>query len=463
MPEESRNLREDLDVRANVYAAPMTVRRGDALVVALVAALAQLTYFRAVPVIVWPDSVRYVNLGDGFFRALATGQWDLWTTPAYPLFVWLVTRVVHTVEIVILAQHVLAIVSCVFMLMIGQALLGRWAALAGALLVALDPARHYYAQALLSESLGEFLIVAGFVALVAAMQVAAPAFLGWRALVGLVLGLAALVRPNLALAIAVAAATPLVPQGATRRAAWMIAGALVTLVTAFLALLPWLAYNAHRGEFGLSLNSGYIIHTYASAIGFPEDADTARLIKGAHSVEVDRELRRKVPERFLGAPLAYVPAVLDTTIALIVPVRPRGDVAPVIGTCEYAGGESIAFVLPPPVRGPISWWRCGLHRLGVPLFALLTSAGWLGLMLWSVDSLRRRRYDLAALGLLPLVVIFAHAFALLWNTRFAFPCEALALGLGLPAGLSVALRGWRGRHWPAGSVHHHQHGQVQPD
>jgi hypothetical protein len=61
-------------------------------------------------------------------------------------------------------------------------------------------------------------------------------------------------------------------------------------------------------------------------------------------------------------------------------------------------------------------------------------------MLWSVDSLRDRRYDLAALTLFPLVVIFAHAFFLLWNTRFAFPCEALALGLGLPAGLSIVVR-----------------------
>ena len=179
----------------------------------------------------------------------------------------------------------------------------------GALLVALDPMRHYYAQALLSESLAEFLIVAGFVALVAAMQVAAPAFLGWRALLGLLLGVAALVRPALAPAIAVAAATPLVPQRVTRRAPWMVAGALVTLVTAFLALLPWLSYNAHRGEFGLSLNSGYIIHDYASAIGFPEDADTERLMKGAHSVEVDRELRRKVPGRFLERPLPTCAAV----------------------------------------------------------------------------------------------------------------------------------------------------------
>ena len=61
-------------------------------------------------------------------------------------------------------------------------------------------------------------------------------------------------------------------------------------------------------------------------------------------------------------------------------------------------------------------------------------------MVWSIDSLRCGRYDLAGLGLLPLVVIAAHALTLLWNTRFAFPCEALALGIGLPAGLAV---GWR--------------------
>ena len=418
----------------------MTVRRGDALVVALVAALAQLTYFRAVPVIVWPDSARYVNLGDGLFRALTTGQWDFFTPPGYPLFVWLLTRVVHTVEMVVLAQHILAIITCVLVLMIGQTLLGRWAGLVGALLVALDPMRHYYAQALLSESLAEFLVVAGFVALVAAMQVATPAFLGLRALLGLLLGVAALVRPALAPAIAVAAATPLVPQRVTRRAPWMVAGALVTVVTAFLTLLPGLAYNAHRGEFGLSLYSGYVINAYANAIGFSEDADTERLMKGTHSVEVDRELRRKVPGRFLGAPLAYTTAVLDTTIALIVPVRPRGDVAPAIATCGSVDAEGITFLLPAPVRGPISRWRCGLHRISVPFFALLISVGWLGLMLWSVDSLRRRRYDLAALSLFPLSVIFAHALFLLWNTRFAFPCEALALGLGLPAGLSVAFR-----------------------
>lgn len=422
------------------------VRRGHALVVALVAALAQLTYFRAVPVIVWPDSVRYVNLGEGFFRILEAGQWDLWTTPGYPLFVWLLTRVVHTVEIVILSQHILAIVTCMLVLMIGHALVGRRAGMVGALLVALDPMRHYYAQALLSESLAEFLIVAGFVSLVAAMQMARfPGFLGWRALVGLLLGLAALVRPNLAPAIAMAAATPLVPREAIRRAPWIVAGACATSVTAFLALLPWLSYNAHRGEFGLALNSGYNIHAYANDIGFPVDADIERLMKGAHSIEVDRELRRMVAGRFLAAPLDYVPAVLETTIALLVPVRPLGDVAPVIAVCDYAGSESITFALPPPVRTPISSSRCRVHRLAVPLFALLISAGWLGLMLWGVDSLRRRRFDLAALALFPLVVIALHTLGLLWNTRFAFPCEALALGLGLPAGLSIASRGLSSR------------------
>ena len=43
----------------------MMVRRRDVLTVLLVAAIAHLTYFRAVPAIVWPDSARYADLGDG--------------------------------------------------------------------------------------------------------------------------------------------------------------------------------------------------------------------------------------------------------------------------------------------------------------------------------------------------------------------------------------------------------------
>ena len=423
----------------------MTVRVRDSLIVVLVAALAHLTYFRAVPAIVWPDSVRYVNLGDGFFGALATGQWDLFTTPGYPLFVWLLTRVRRGVDIVILGQQILAVATCVLVLMVGQGLLGRRAGLVGALLVALDPVRHYYAQAVLSESLAEFLIVAGFAALVAAMRVTAPPFLGWRAMAGLLLGLAALVRPGLAPAIAVAAATPLAPQRAVQGAPWIVAGAVVTLGAAFLVLLPWLSYNAHRGEFALGLSAGWNIHVFANELRIPAESDTERLLKGAHSVEGDRELRRMVPGRFLGAPLAYVQGVLKTTIILIVPVRPRGDVASAIAACEYPGPESFAFALPPPARTPISWWRCRLHRIALPFFAILISAGWLGLLLWSIDSLQRCRYDLVALGLLPLVVIAAHALTLLCNARYAFPSEVLALGLGLPAGFIAASR-WLGDH-----------------
>ena len=94
----------------------------------------------------------------------------------------------------------------------------------------------------------------------------------------------------------------------------------------------------------------------------------------------------------------------------------------------------------PGSSAPSPGGAAGCTGLSCRSSRFLISAGWLGLMLWCVDSLRRRCYDLAVLSLVPLVVIFAHSFFLLWNTQFAFPCEALALGLGLPAGLSVALR-----------------------
>jgi 4-amino-4-deoxy-L-arabinose transferase-like glycosyltransferase len=419
----------------------MKVRRRDVLTVLLVAAIAHLTYFRAVPAIVWPDSARYANLGDGFFRYLATGQWDLWTTPGYPLFVWVLTRANRTVDAVILGQQILAIATCVLVLVIGQKLLGRREGLVGALLVTVHPVRHYYAQALLSESLAEFLVVAGFAALVAAMRAGPGAFLAWRGMVGFLLGLAALVRPNLAPAIAVATLVPIIPERAVRRVIWLTAGALVTLVAAFLVLLPWLTYNARRGEFGLALNSGWNIHAYANDLGIPRDTDTEPLLSAhPHSLEIDRQLRSKVIGRFLGAPHAYIPGVFKTTVSLLLPIDPKGDVAPAIARCEYAAGDESFATLPRPIRFPISWWRCRLHGLALPVFAVLISGGWLGLMVWSIDSLRCGRYDLAGLGLLPLVIIGAHALTLLWNTRFAFPCEALALGIGLPAGLAV---GWR--------------------
>ena len=409
------------------------------------AAIAHLTYFYAVPAIVWPDSVRYANLGDGFFHNLAAGQWGFWTTPGYPLFVWLLTRASPTVDAVILGQQILAIVTCALVLAIGQGVLGRRAGLVGALLVALDPVRHYYAQALLSESLTEFLVVAGVAALVAAMRAGRRAFLAWRGMAGLLLSLAALARPGLAPAIAAGTVVPLIPQRAVRRMLWMAAGALVTLVVAFSMLLPWLTYNAHRGEFALSLNSGWQVNVNANVLGVPGDVDDAYLSdlllsRRPYSAEIDRTLRSQAIGRFLSAPRAYVHAVLKATLILLLPSHPTGDVAPAIALCAHAVGDESFATLLRPVRFEVSWWRCGLHKLALPLFAVLISGGWLGLTVWSIDSLRRHRYDLAGLAFLPLVVIAAHGLALLWNTRFAFPCEALALGIGLPAGLAVGLR-----------------------
>ena len=81
---------------------------------------------------------------------------------------------------------------------------------------------------------------------------------------------------------------------------WLAAGALVTLVVAFLMLLPWLTFNAHRGEFALSLNSGWNVNAYANNLGIPGAIDSAYLSdillsRRPYSVEIDRNLRTYFP------------------------------------------------------------------------------------------------------------------------------------------------------------------------
>src|SRR5262249_18223816 len=82
-------------------------------------------------------------------------------------------------------------------------------------------------------------------------------------------------------------------------------------------------------------------------------------------------------------------------------------------------------------------WRCRLHAALTPLFGFLITIGWLGLASWTIASFARRRLDLAMVGALPLAVIVSHCLLLLYHARFIFTCEALALGVGLPAGASL--------------------------
>src|SRR5262245_14929792 len=109
----------------------------EALVIVLVATLAQLSYFWSSPAIVRLDSPRYLHLATNLPVLLQRSHWDLFTGLGYPLFLWLFVSWTRSPELIVLAQHGLAVASCVLVWLAAKKLVGGWGAFIGALLVAL--------------------------------------------------------------------------------------------------------------------------------------------------------------------------------------------------------------------------------------------------------------------------------------------------------------------------------------
>ena len=429
------------------WVAPPT-RAAEACVVLVVAAIAHLSFYWGSPAIPWLDSVRYLHHSVELPRRLATGDWDLWTTPAYPFFLWLVRPWTGTVERVVLLQQCLAVATCLLVWLSARKMFGTRAALVGAVLVALSPFRHYYAQTILSEQLAELLLVSGFAVLTLAIDAPLAPFLVCRAVAGIVLGVATLTRPNLAPAAVVATLAPLAPRGARRRDGLLL-GMLLTAVTATSVIAPWLQFNTQRGVSGFTGNVGFALNLLANQlkVGTPIDLHA---VLAVHTAEKDRELVPLAIHRFTSTPGAYLRAVVLTAATLFVPVyvASGADVSPFIGLCETpphiarvlvsAWPESAGFA--PAKHRPPARWRCVVHNVLMPIVALLTTAGWLGLTAWIIVRLLEARFDLALLALCPVVGLLALCPVIQANNRYAFPCEALALGVGVPAGMALLRR-----------------------
>jgi 4-amino-4-deoxy-L-arabinose transferase-like glycosyltransferase len=430
-----------------------------ACAVLMVAAIAHLSFYSATPVIAWLDSVRYVVQSFELPRRLATGDWDLWTTPAYPFFLWLVRPWTGSVEVLVLIQQCLAVATCLLVWVSARKMFGARAALLSSVLVALSPFRHYYAQTILSEQLAELLLVAGFTALTLAIDAPLARFLVRRALGGIALGLAVLTRPNLAPAAALAMLTPIPPRAAMKRGGLLL-GMLLTAVTTTSVVAPWLDFNAQRGVSGFTGNVGFALNLLANQlnVGTPIDLDAAWR---DHTAERDRELVGVALGRFTSTPGAYLRAVARTAVTLFVPlyVASPADVSPFIGLCQTPPhvARILASAWPgwagfaPAKQQHPARWRCDIHNALMPPFALLTTAGWIGLAAWIIISLLRARFDLALLASGPAACLFALCPVIQANNRYAFPCEALALGVGVPAGI-VLLRRREQRSLPVARV-----------
>jgi len=408
------------------------------LVVLAVAAGAHLTYGAWVKTIVWADSVRYAELAVGLPERLRVGNWDTWTVPGYPALVWAVGRFSRRVEHVVLLQQVAAVATAGIAWASVRRLFGAWPALVGGLLFALSPIRHYYAQAVLTESLSETVFVAGFAAATFSLDATDGARIVLRAIAGAAFGLATLVRPNLLVAIGIAILVPVVEQGRLRLGATLSAAA-ATALAAGLVLAPWLAFNEHRGFHGLTANAGYNLNLFANLAGLEPQVDLAKWEADGYSPEEDRRLGEIGRERMLAHPLATLRAMGLALESLTFWGAPWGDVAPSLPACTFTSGDGRLPGLDPTDERGDDHGRCAAHRALLGPLPVAATIGWVALVLFGVASARQRRWDRAALSLLPIAPVLALAAMLLANTRYGAPLEGIALAVGWGWITSIAI------------------------
>ena len=216
------------------------------LIVVLAAALAvRLVLLNpAPPIFLTTDSITYalpaVQLahGEGFDLSLRR-------TPGYPLFVavWL-AAFGDDFRALLVVQHLLGLATAGLTWLLGRTLFGPLAGLLGGLAVALSGPQLVYEHYLMTEPLFTLLLVAGLLALAAAVRRASA---GLLLLTGLLFGLAALTRP-------IGQALPaLVPLAVLLRGRWggpwrprlLLAAraGLIGLVGFGLVTLPWMVRN----------------------------------------------------------------------------------------------------------------------------------------------------------------------------------------------------------------------------
>ncbi|HVN87187.1 MAG TPA: hypothetical protein VMW17_20335 [Candidatus Binatia bacterium] len=408
----------------------MTSRHDGAVVVAL-AAVAHFSFAWETPAVVWPDSVRYANLAYDLTRRFRTADWDLFTTPGYPIFLWWCRHWIAPADGVAWVQQGLAICACWLIWLAVRRTSGRRPALAAGIVVALSPFRHYYAQSLLTECVAECALVAG-VGLAVPADVASTQWrLVTRAASGAVLGLATLVRANLAVAAAVLWLLPL-GQSATRRA-WF-AGVSLSGLGWLVVVAPWLGFNLQRGVDGLAGSSGYLFNEYAN---FHRVGGTV-VLPPELTPETDRELQHRARQRVRDNLGQYLRAVAKTAKVFLFPFPLRGDVAPAIPEClppprvDSLAGFSFH---QSPSRRTIRWW---IHRGLSSAYQVLITLSWIGLGAWGIRAAIQGRWDAALIAAAAFVGVAALSLMLLVSTRYAFPYDTLALGFGIPGGWSVA-------------------------
>lgn len=223
--------------------------RHPVLFVALLAAAVRLLVLADLPLIISNDGVGYLSTA----RDILNGRLDTIPavkTPGYPAFL---AGVFGTLGLgglsVLIAQHAVGVGTVTVLTLALERRHGRRWALGLGSIAALSPSLMVWECYALTETLTAFFVVLAF-----AIALCARPRLAWGVALGVVLGLACLVRPTMQLLI------PLFALGW----AWRLRGSVGQRTVAALAVAggvlastgPWLAYNTQRGVTGMARGGG---------------------------------------------------------------------------------------------------------------------------------------------------------------------------------------------------------------
>ncbi len=208
-----------------------------------------------------PDGKGYIPWGLALFESADFAGPPV-RTPGYPLFLAGVFALLGTSgTAILLAQHLLGLVTVALITLVAARLAGPWIALVTGLLAAFDPWHLLFAHYALSESLMAFAVVAAAAAVLLPRERGAAQGL----LVGLLSGAICLVRPTGQvlvpfLVLAFLSAGP-------RRLAELYLPLLAVALGLVLSLGPWLAFNLARGVRGLAAAEEPLLFTTSAYHG----------------------------------------------------------------------------------------------------------------------------------------------------------------------------------------------------
>lgn len=381
---------------------------------------------------------------------IASGQGYTWLWPdgvvthaahypvGYPALVGALYAVLGAEpEIAMLLNAVLGALAVLGAHRLAAAVSTRRGAVLGALAVALHPGLVAYTPALMTEGVvAALLVIAGGLVAEARLAVTASGGWAWRVALGVLLGLAVLVRPQNLLAV------PLLGLAAAGRPGWLAAGRSSVAVTllALSLVLPWTLRNCFTmgtpGRFTpsacllVSANAGWNLFIGASPGATGQWVALDRLGVPDECVEVYGEADK---DRCFGqAGLRHLRAE---------PVRWLGLIPAKLGaTFDGCGAASYYLHASNPERFGLRLgrWLDGLETLWqrLSLLAGLFALWWAGTI--TGGGVWRPRWPLASLLMAAMVAAFTRQG---WIAYLLLPVGVLGLGRALPRHAAACVAG----------------------